>query len=227
MNYFAHAFAFIDRPDADPWFLAGTALPDWLTAADPEVRVRWRHVAPLAADADARTAALARGMLQHWADDARFHRTRAFAEATLGVGAMVRSRLGEEDGLRRGFLAHLLVELCLDAALIAEAPGRLERLYELLESVDGQRVQHLVNRAVPRPATRLAALVGAFSRQRVLWDYLEDAKLLVRINQVLRRVGLEELPGGFVRSVPGARHLVEKHRAGLLEGIPAVLSVGR
>ena len=30
MNYFAHALPFLDRP----YFVAGTAVPDWLTVAD-------------------------------------------------------------------------------------------------------------------------------------------------------------------------------------------------
>ena len=30
MNYFAHALPFFDRP----YFVAGTAAPDWLAAAD-------------------------------------------------------------------------------------------------------------------------------------------------------------------------------------------------
>lgn len=36
MNYFAHGYRFIDRP----YYLAGTAVPDWLRVADRDVRVR-------------------------------------------------------------------------------------------------------------------------------------------------------------------------------------------
>src|SRR3984957_18435669 len=36
MNYFAHGIRFVDRP----WFLAGTALPDWLSVIDRRVRLR-------------------------------------------------------------------------------------------------------------------------------------------------------------------------------------------
>jgi hypothetical protein len=41
VNYFAHGRRFID----DPYFLAGTAVPDWLNVVDRQVRVRGRHAA--------------------------------------------------------------------------------------------------------------------------------------------------------------------------------------
>ena len=220
MNYFAHAFAFLDRADLDPHFLAGTALPDWLTVADREVRLRAKHVRPLLEEAGP-PAALARGMIRHWADDAQFHATRAFVETSLGLAVLARDALGEEEGLRGGFLGHLLTELLLDASLIAEAPGRLERYYELLEAVDADWVQTTVNRVAPRPARRLAAMILGFRRQRVLWDYLADGKLLVRLNQVMRRLGLGELPDRFAEVLPAARVRVESRKTELLGGIPA------
>ena len=36
MNYFAHGYAFLD----DPYFLAGTAVPDWLSVIDRRMRAR-------------------------------------------------------------------------------------------------------------------------------------------------------------------------------------------
>ena len=49
MNYFAHALPFLDQP----YFVAGTAVPDWLSVVDRQVRVRRRHAEPLANAADA------------------------------------------------------------------------------------------------------------------------------------------------------------------------------
>jgi hypothetical protein len=42
MNYFAHGIRFLDRP----WFLAGTATPDWLSVADRKVRLREKFLVP-------------------------------------------------------------------------------------------------------------------------------------------------------------------------------------
>ncbi|MHB8902587.1 MAG: hypothetical protein ACYC6Y_27820, partial [Thermoguttaceae bacterium] len=69
MNYFAHALPFLD----DPYFAVATGIPDWLTVVDRQVRVRRKHVEPFLDDARPEMASIARGVLQHLLDDARFH----------------------------------------------------------------------------------------------------------------------------------------------------------
>ncbi len=217
MNYFAHALPFLD---ADPYFVTGTAVPDWLAVVDRQARVRRKAVSAWVADADPQTASLARGMLQHLADDARFHETRAFAESSLRLTILARDALDAERGLRPSFLGHLLVELLLDAALVADSPARVETYYRLLESVDGRWVQDAVNRMTPRPAERLAWMVAGFCRERILLDYEDDGRLMVRLNQIMRRVGLDVLPERFREILPEARRLVVPRRHELLDGIP-------
>jgi hypothetical protein len=114
-----------------------------------------------------------------------------------------------------------LTEVLLDAALTVEFPGRLEEYYRLLDGVDAAWIEATVNRAAPRRAERLAVFIAAFRRERILWDYLEDAKLVVRLNQVMRRVGLAPLTERFAAILPAARALVAGRRGELLEGIPA------
>jgi hypothetical protein len=136
-------------------------------------------------------------------------------ELSLAVSAEAGDFLSEPQGLRPAFLGHLLVEVLLDASLIADAPVRLNDYYRVLDSVDPGRVQEKVNRMAPRPAERLAEMIRGFCRERVLWDYLDDAKLLRRLNQVMRRVRLAELPDDFVALLPKARRLVDRRQAEL------------
>jgi hypothetical protein len=214
MNYFAHALRFLDA--ADPYFVAGTGVPDWLTVADRQVRIRRRHLTPKLNDPDPQTAALAQGVLQHLDDDARFHEGRAFVEISLAISATARDVLSEPHGLRPAFLGHLLAEVLLDASLIDENPARLSDYYRVLESIDPERIQAEINRMTPRPTDRLAWMIRAFCRERILWDYLDDAKLLRRLNQVMRRVRLSELPEDFVALLPEARHLVARRKTELI-----------
>jgi hypothetical protein len=134
--------------------------------------------------------------------------------------ARVRDTLGQEAGFRPFFLGHLLTELLLDATLAAEQPARLEEYYRVLGSVDPAAVQAAVNRMAPKPTERLAPMIAQFCLHGILWDYLEDGKLWLRLNQVLRRVQLPPLPAGFVALLPDARRLVAGSRKELLEGIP-------
>lgn len=231
MNYFAHARFYLDRP----YFMAGTAVPDWLAVADQAVRVRSKYIEEFRDEADPIAMEVAAGALQHLRDDARFHATRAFAETSLELTGLARGILaGKKDSplfadakigtvppapVSAPFLGHLLVELLLDASLIADAPDRLTEYYRVLDAVDAQRVEAAVNRFARRPTERLAPFIELFRRERILWDYAEDGKLMVRLNQIMRRVGLAVLPDEFAAMLPAARRLVVERRSELLESV--------
>jgi hypothetical protein len=216
MNYFAHALPFLDRP----YFVAGTAVPDWLAVADRKVRLRSKHAEAFLDDADLCVSEVAAGILQHLRDDTQFHATRAFAETSLQLTVAARDALGGETGLRPAFLGHLLLELLLDAALVADNPAKLTEYCRILERVDATRVEAAVNRMAPRFTERLAVFIDLFRRERILWDYLEDGKLMMRLNQIMRRVGLQRLPDEFAAVLPAARESVSLRRGKLLESIP-------
>ncbi len=212
MNYFAHGRRFV----AEPYFLAGTAAPDWLSVVDRKVRLRQRLVAPHALHPDARFAAFARGVSQHLADDHWFHVTRAFAELSLDFCVRLRDLLQPDEGLRPHFVGHILVEILLDATLIANEPAELDAYYAALESLCPATIQDAVNLMGTGATDRLAQLLPAFCRERFLWDYLEDGKLLYRLNQVMRRVNLAPLPQTVLELLPEARRLVQSRQVELL-----------
>jgi hypothetical protein len=204
MNYFAHGRAHTE----DPYLLAGTAVPDWLSIVDRQVRVRAKQAREHVDDPDDQVAALARGIVQHLADDDWFHQTPAFHELNVRLAARVRALLPGDNGFRPAFLGHILVEILLDAALIDAEPQRLDEYYLALSAVDPAVVQSAVNRMATRRTDRLIPLLPRFLSERFLYDYRDDAKLLHRLNQVMRRVNLPPLPESLMRFFPEARELV-------------------
>jgi len=212
MNYFAHGNQFID----DPYFLAGTAAPDWLSVVDRKVRARAKGARLLVDDEDAQAAALARGLVQHHHDDDWFHQTRAFAELSWQFTAGIRDALPPDDGLRPSFLGHILVELLLDAAMIEDDPARLRAYYAALDEVNPHDVQRIVNRIAIRSTDRLAEFIELFRQHRFLFDYADDDKLLFRLNQVMRRVKLAALPESLAELFPDFRAAVRARSAELL-----------
>ncbi len=216
MNYFSHALPFLD----DPYFVAGSAAPDWLGVVDRRARVRPKNVEPLVDDPDPLAAAVARGLRQHFRDDAVFHGTRAFTESTLALSASIRPLLPADSSFRPSFLAHVLVEVLLDWTLVEDHPGGLEAYYQALAGIDAAAVQRAINRMATNPTDRLVPMIFLFCRERVLWDYARDDKLLVRMNQVMRRVGFAPLPDEVQEMFPAARQLVRRGQRELLEGIP-------
>ena len=208
---------YLDRP----YFAAGTGVPDWLTVCDRGVRLRVKHVEAFLRGKDiSRTEAeIAEGILRHILDDRLFHQSRPFAELSLNLTVEVRDALEPDAGFRPGFLGHLLVEVLLDASLVADNPRLLEEYYRVMEAVDPAKIENVVNEIATRRTERLAIMISRFTRERILCDYREDAKLMVRLNQVMRRVKLAPLPESFIELLPRAREMVERRRGELLEGI--------
>jgi hypothetical protein len=227
MNYLAHGWRF----SAEPYVLAGTAAPDWLSVIDRKIRLRSRTAAELINDADPILAALARGVVQHHADDAWFHATPAFNELSLSFAVEIRNRLPGDEGFRPSFLGHILVELLLDRTLAEDEPRRLDDYYAALSLLDldvtEQAISRLATRRTSAPAgsdpeqartlaLRLASLIPRFTAERFLYDYLDDGKLLTRLNHVMRRVGLPQLPPALVELIPSLRRRVRERMNELL-----------
>ena len=221
MNYFAHALPLLD----EPYVVAGTSTPDWLSVVDRRVRVRARRAQPWVDAECPHTSAVARGILQHLRDDFRFHETRAFVETSMELSTAVRRVAGAEPDYRASFVGHVLVEVLLDAALAEENPGGLEAYYRALAAVEPEKIQEIVNRIALVPTERLAPFVVLFCRERILWDYFDDQRLLVRLNQVMRRIGFPQLPEEFAAILPEARSLVRRRRLELLDGIPVPMDL--
>lgn len=212
MNYFAHGYQYVDRP----YFLAGTAIPDWLSAADRKVRVRSKQAEPWTQDASDTMAELARGIMQHHQDDHWFHATARFCELSIEFSQEIRATVPNEDGIRSGFVGHILVELLLDAWLIERFPGRLEEYYQAVRQTDFQEIEAAVNAMAPRTTSRLAWMIEMFCRERFLADYVDDQLLFRRLNHVMYRVKLPNLPEEMIDLIAGARQVVYQSARDLL-----------
>lgn len=212
MNYLAHGYRFTDEPH----FLAGTAAPDWLSVIDRKMRLRSKHAAQFVEDADPQLAALARGIVQHHRDDEWFHQTTAFNELNLQFAVAIRDALPADDGFRPSFLGHILVELLLDAVLFEEEPARLDRYYAALAAIESVNVQTMINRLATRTSDRIVMLIPRFVSERFLADYSDDGRLLVRLNHVMRRVNLPQLPPKIAELFPAMRQQVRRRRSELL-----------
>ncbi len=214
MNYFAHGMRFVDRP----YYLAGTALPDWLSVVDRRVRLRARLVQPFADGTGSPQAELAAGVLQHLDDDAWFHKTAAFAVASAQLTVLFRDALPSDDGHRPAFLGHILTEMLLDSELIARDPTALAAYYSAFDRVDARLVADAVNRMAPHKTDDLHGFIPLFARERFLADYRDSNRLLFRLNQIMRRVKLNPLPAKFESALEDARAIVATHASGLLPG---------
>lgn len=210
MNYLAHGYRFVD----DPYFVAGTALPDWMSVLDRRNRARSQAAHAWIDSSEPHMAAFARGVMQHHEDDRWFHQTEPFARLSTTFAVELRELVLQ--GHQAGFLGHIAVELLLDAVLIEDVPERLDAYYNALSQLDPEQVQAAANRLLPRPVERLSLLVPRFIAERFLADYIDDSLLWRRLNHVMRRVGLEPLPAAVIDWLASARPRVRAAAGSLL-----------
>ncbi len=212
MNFLSHGIPYFD----EPLVVAGTAVPDWLSVVDRKKRARSRLAQPFLESPDVALRMVALGIVNHHRDDNWFHGTRAFAELNLQFAIELRELLPGDDGFRPTFVGHILIEVILDRLWIEEDPRWASQYYEILAAIDPVVVGASVSKVIGQPVDELPDLIRRFIQARFLYDYLQTDTLLVRLNQVMRRVKLADLPPAVAQWLPRAVMLVQRRRAELL-----------
>jgi hypothetical protein len=225
MNCFSHAYRFLD---ADPYFIVGTAMPDWLTLVDRKVRVRKKNAQALLDNrrpgsngetADSKLDQLANGIIRHHVDDDWFHANQRFVEMNLEFSVELREMFKPDPGFRPHLVGHIVIELLLDAILTERDVSQLERYYQIVGGVDPRIVQSGVNAISARSTEMLTWFIPRFLTERYLFDYLTDGGVFYRLNRVIKRAKLAELPEDKMLDwLPAARVRVQRDCESLLNG---------
>lgn len=206
MNFLAHAIANLDRP----YVVAGTAVPDMLNVVDRRMKVRSKAARSWLHEQDFRVRDVASGIIRHHEDDLWFHATRAFTELNLQFAIELREILVGDAGFRPSFVGHISVEMLIDANLMDDNPYLADRYYRSLASLDPQVVQEAVNKIANKTTEKLVTLIPHFVTEGFLYDYRSDEGMLFRLNQIMKRVGLPQLPPTTVGWLQSARLQVKK-----------------
>jgi hypothetical protein len=212
MNFLTHALPYLDHPV----LAVATGVPDWLNVVDRSIRARGRMASEFLNSDDDQLRMVARGIVHHIEDDRWFHGTEAFVQTNLQLAVQLRQRLPGDAGFRPTFVGHILIEMFLDSFWIRDDARSVERYYGAIESVGAATIQRCVNTITGKPTDRLSPVIERFVDARFLYDYLDHDKLLVRLNQVMKRVGLAPLPEPVRDWLPEAKKLVESRRHRLL-----------
>lgn len=212
MNYLAHALPHLH----DPWLVAGTSLPDWLRFVRVRLQANRLLIAPelLSLPAHSPAARLRAGALHHHEDDRRFHADARFEALTTELARELRA-LEADPRFRASTIAHVLIEILVDAALLRSHPGSAERYYEALASLDAAELREAAQVLAGEELARLPLLQRRFLEARFLLAYRTDDGVLASMDAVLRRTGLPEAPAGTLACIEKARPSVETLTAAL------------
>lgn len=208
MNYLAHALPHLH----DPWMVAGTSLPDWLRF----LRVRLRHdrLAAPVADAGSPVERLRAGARQHHEDDQRFHADERFDALAAGLARELRA-LDPDPRFRASTIAHVAIEMLVDAALLRSHAGSGERYYAALESLEVSTLAQATRELSGAEVPHLPELRRRFLEARFILSYERDVGVVRALDGVLSRIGLPPTPRGVAACIEKARPSVATLTAAL------------
>lgn len=220
MNFLCHALPTMNRllPIDISTRAICTGMPDFLSVIDRRIRVRGRAAEQHLAAPDLEMRDVAAGIVTHIADDRWFHGGETFARMNLEFAVQLRDRLPGDAGFRPSFVGHILIEMLLDANYVIAQRQWVDQYYGLFNVAPLERIEACVNQITGKPSDRIAETLRRFADTRFLYDYADDKKLLMRLNQIMARVGLEPLPAAIQEWLPHARADVLANHTHLLNG---------
>ena len=197
MNFLAHfvfATRYCEPPHPQPAYVLGNALPDLLSLAEPRRRFRTAGLArcPRATPED---AALWAGVRAHLGTDDAFHPTTAFAQAQAGVKLLLRDGGFLGMRLRPFFVAHVLAELALDAALLRAEPGLAGAFYAAFTGADFAQATRWAEETLQTPLPHLPGVLTRFARARYLHSYAEDDGVAEALSRLCARARQDTFDG--------------------------------
>jgi len=223
VNYLAHfhiATQLLTPTLPLPEYVVGAALPDLLPLAERRVRLRPAQVA--SAETDTRfEAALAAGVLAHLVTDAAFHKTAAFASAQAEVSRLLAEAAFVGMRIRRFFVAHVLTEIALDAAMLRAELFLADRFYDAFAAADFELTRHWTESVTQRPVPDLTFVLARFQKFQYLREYAGDGGVATGLSNVCRRAGQDTFDGENFGRLVG---VVGKVVRVLPDFVPAIFS---
>lgn len=206
MNFLSHGLL-VRRCDS-PDVTAGSALPDLAPLVDRRLRLTPKRLDWLEADG---ATAVVRGCRHHQQVDRAFHHGEPFHTARKAVEAVL------PDGpmpLPRNMLAHVLVEIGIDAEIIRRFPAFAAQEYpDAFGAFDWDTLLDRLQRLTGVDTTEFGQMIGRFNRGAWLLTYRDDDGVLDRLNSMCLRVR--------------DRGLTDDDRGGLRPAVELARSVGR
>lgn len=219
MNFLSHGWLVRHARSAD--VLIGSALPDLAPLADRKLRLTPRRLGLLR---DEGAGAVVFGCEHHRRVDREFHMRASFHDVQREVTAAM------PDGampLPRNLLAHMLVEIGIDAEVLRRDPGFVQDVYmPTFLSFDWPWLLQRLERVTGGDTRGLAALVARFDGGSWLQTYETDGGVLDRIRGMVVRIMRRPLDEGTPQALrPAVAVARERSRARYDELMPLELEL--
>ena len=177
--------------------------------ASPRTRLRYSLLGQTAST-PTEDFALTAGIRSHLAADTAFHKSLAFAEAQSKAGQFLAAAGFAEIRVRRFFVAHIMVELALDAALLRETPHLGVEFYDAFSAADYGSITLWTEAAIAHPLPNLPSVLVRFANSRYLMHYLSDEGVAQGLSLLCTRARQDSFEGeNFTRLTDAVGQMVE------------------
>jgi hypothetical protein len=185
VNYLSHHHvAFALQPSASPLFFLGNILPDLYSAAG-EGRLREETISGFPPDSP-----LTQGAKLHLATDKKFHSNPVFDQSMAFVAEQFHTEVFSVPPRRVFFLAHVFVELVLDAHLARTKPELLDHHYAQITPESNALSASQLEEWMGKPLPQLRHVLEGIRTHQPLRSYAHATGVIKALNRVCTRATL-------------------------------------
>jgi len=183
MNFLSHFY--FDRDNRDPERVIGIVLPDLVKNAKKEWSLR-----PEKQEAfydDDTLSNIFWGWKRHIEVDNYFHSSDFFCQHTQNIKNLI-SPILDSSPVRPSFVAHIALELMLDALLLTESKVEAEDFYSLLSEVDRDALECFLELNSVYDTDKFFKFLDEFIEASYLNSYREAKNIMYALNRICMRI---------------------------------------
>lgn len=184
MNYLSHYY--FDLQSDDPELILGGLLPDLVHGFHKKPVLKpVRHTGALMLQQH--TASLLRGWNRHKAIDKYFHNASFFHDQTAYLKQGIK-KIFINTGPYTFFMAHILLELCLDGLLLESGKVSAGKLYESLSKVEASSIEDFFTQAEGDDPAGFYLYLQNFIMQGYLRSYTKPEGIIYALDRICQRL---------------------------------------
>ncbi len=184
MNYLSHYY--FDQQSNNPELILGGLLPDLSHSFHKKAALKpGRHIIDLLQNPG--TASLLRGWERHKAIDKYFHNSSFFIQETAYLKSQIKP-LFLNPGPYTFFMAHILLELCLDGMLLKTRKVDPVVLYQQLSKVERATLEKFFIFSESDNPTGFPLFLANFISQGYLSRYIEPEGIIYSLDRICERL---------------------------------------
>lgn len=184
MNYLSHYY--FDQQSNNPELILGGLLPDLSHSFHKKATLKpGRHSIELLQKPG--TASMLRGWERHKAIDKYFHNASFFSEETAYLKAQIKP-LFPNPGPYIFFMAHILLELCLDGLLLNTEKVDSATLYQQLSKVERSTLEEFFSISESNNPEGFPLFLANFINQGYLGSYNKPEGIIYALDRICERL---------------------------------------